>query len=61
VPIIDSNLPGSWQDLQIYVAKILSEIGLSVTVGQTVSTARGEIELDVMAIDEKALKNKIYY
>jgi len=60
VPIIDSNLPGSWQDLQIYVAKILSEIGLSVTVGQTVSTARGEIELDVMAIDETSLE-KIRY
>lgn len=56
--MITSATPRDWRDLQYQVAIILSECGFRVAVEKTVSTARGEVEIDVLA--EEDVKGRRY-
>jgi restriction system protein len=58
--MIENPQPENWQDLQNGVCKIFTEIGLEAETGKTVATPRGNIELDVFAIDVKSV-DKIKY
>lgn len=48
---INPALPTSWQDLQVQVATILTECGLSTEIEKTIRTVRGTVEVDVYAND----------
>jgi len=56
--MITNRDPDSWQDLQNQVAKILEESGFDVAVEKKITTARGEVELDVYA--EEIIKGRKY-
>jgi len=56
--MITSATPRDWRDLQNQTARILSECGFTVEVEKTVSTARGEVEIDVFA--EENVKGRCY-
>lgn len=56
--MITERIPDTWQDLQNQVAQILEECGFNVEVEKTVSTARGEVELDVYA--EETIRGRKY-
>ncbi|MCC7423769.1 MAG: restriction endonuclease [Planctomycetaceae bacterium] len=48
---INPEPPTSWQDLQEQVALILTECKLSAEIEQSVTTARGTVSVDVVAVD----------
>jgi len=58
--MIDNPDPKTWQDLQKNVCKIFNEIGLDAEIGKKAKTPRGEVELDVFAIDQYSV-DKIEY
>jgi len=49
--MIEDLPPDTWQDLQSRVARIFNEIGLTADVDKKLTTPRGEVEIDVYAID----------
>jgi len=53
--MIDNPIPSTWQDLQINVNRILNEIGLQSEIGKVVETPRGNVEIDVYAIDTNSV------
>ncbi len=58
--LIENPNPSNWKDLQTGVAGIFTEIGLGVEIEKTLKTPRGNIEVDVYAIDENSV-DKIKY
>lgn len=58
--MIENPYPETWQDLQNGVCKILNEIGLSAEVCKLISTPRGNVEIDVYAVDGNSV-DKIKY
>ena len=58
--MIENPYPHTWQDLQNGVCQIFNEIGLTAEVDMVVTTPRGNVELDVYAVDEKSV-DKIKY
>ena len=53
--MIDNPNPPTWQDLQINVNRILIEIGLQSEIGKVIETPRGNVEIDVYAIDTNSV------
>src|SRR5258706_11392862 len=54
--------PGAdWHDLQNRVAVILRECGLEAEVGKIVQTVRGNVEIDVHALDPKTNPPAVYF
>ena len=49
---INENPPASWKDLQVQVARILKECGLTAEVERSLKTARGTVNVDVYAVDD---------
>ncbi|QFY44025.1 restriction endonuclease [Candidatus Methylospira mobilis] len=49
--MITSVVPDTWQALQTEVGKLLTERGFAVEVEKTMASARGEIEIDVYAVE----------
>ncbi len=58
--MIENPNPINWQDLQKGVCRIFNEIGLDAEIGITFKTPRGNVEIDVFAIDENSV-DKIRY
>jgi restriction system protein len=56
-PPIEVDPPESWQDLEARVAQILSECGYDVEVQKKVRLARGEVNIDVYAVDHTSPPN----
>lgn len=56
--MITNKEPDSWKDLQTKVAEILGDCGFSVEIEKNVTTARGQVELDVYA--EEEIKGRKY-
>jgi len=50
--MITSHVPDDWRDLQNEVARVLNECGFIVEVEKTVSTVRGDVEIDVCAEEQ---------
>jgi restriction system protein len=53
--------PTDWRDLQHAAAQILVESGVSATTDQVANTARGRINIDVLAWDEAATPPQQYF
>jgi hypothetical protein len=49
--MIFNSEPNSWQELQNYVAQLFTECGFATKVSETVELARGNKEIDVLAVD----------
>lgn len=49
---IEDGEPATWQDLELSVARILSESGLRTERGKLLTTVRGSVEVDVYAEDQ---------
>lgn len=45
------NAPLDWKDLQEKVCLILNQIGFEASIGKLLTTGRGEVEVDVYAVD----------
>lgn len=58
--MIENPNPINWQDLQEGVCRIFNEIGLNAEIGKTFKTPRGNVEIDVFAVDENSV-DKIRY
>jgi restriction system protein len=58
--MIESPNSNDWRQIQEGVCRILGEIGLRAEQNKTVATPRGQVELDVYAIDENSV-DKISY
>jgi len=58
--MIENPYPAMWQDLQKGVYRILNEIGLRAELGKVIATPRGNVEIDVYAVDENSV-DKIKY
>lgn len=58
--MIDDPQPADWRQLQLGVCRLFNEVGLTADVGRKVQTARGEIEVDVYAVDEKSVDRILY-
>ncbi len=58
--MIEEPYPQTWLDLQNGVGQIFNEIGLTAEIGKVVTTPRGNVELDVYAVDEDSV-DKIKY
>lgn len=58
--MIDNPEPYDWKELQQSVHRLFSEIGLTSEVEKKVKTPRGEVEIDVWAVDENSV-DKIRY
>lgn len=58
--MIDNPYPDKWQDLQLGVERIFRNVGLQSKVEVDVSTPRGSVNVDVLAIDELSLDNIKY-
>jgi len=57
--VITINTPSNWKDLQTKVAEILSDCGFTTEIEKTITTARGQVELDVYA-QEEIRRKKIF-
>src|SRR5260221_2436024 len=57
--LIEDGQPGTWQELQTAVARILAECGYDVAVQKHVQLARGESNIDVWADDHSSPANVI--
>jgi hypothetical protein len=55
--LIESGLPGTWQDLEAQVAQILDECGYEVEMHKDVHLARGDVNIDVWADDHGSPPN----
>lgn len=51
---IEAADPKSWHDLQVAVRRILRESGLTTRMDMPVRTARGDVDVDVYAVDQDA-------
>jgi len=51
--LIESSPPNSWQQLQEVVARIYQEAGWSAEIERDVTTARGVVNIDVLARDPR--------
>ena len=58
--MIDDPYPKDWKDLQAGVCRLFNEIGLSAEIEKVLNTPRGEVEVDVYAVDEVSV-DKIQY
>ncbi len=58
--MIYSDLPSDWRDLQFKTARILEESGFEVEVEKTIELARGEVVVDVYAVDLTTTPSSIY-
>jgi hypothetical protein len=58
--MINPYAPKNWRDLQNQVAQILLECGFNVEVTKVITTARGEVEIDVFAEDPTQTPPNIY-
>lgn len=59
--MITERQPENWRELQIDVARILSECGMHSEVEKSVDLARGKAEIDVFAVETiQGRKNTIY-
>src|SRR5688572_27268194 len=56
--MITSKQPNDWRELQMMVAEILAQCGFAVEIVTNVTTARGQVELDVYA--EEDIKGRKY-
>lgn len=54
------NNPDSWQELQEKISLILNQVGFVSTVNKKIKTPRGEIEVDVYAIDTVSIDKIVY-
>jgi restriction system protein len=52
MPLIEGNLPDAWKDLECQAARILAECGFDVAVQKNVRLARGDVKVDVYAVDD---------
>jgi hypothetical protein len=52
--MIEAALPKTWRDLQLAVARILSECEFQTHIEKTIKTVRGNVEVDILAIDGAA-------
>lgn len=57
---ITTKIPKDWKDLQESVAKILNECGINSEVEKEVSTVRGNVEIDVYAIDKSYVPKSVF-
>jgi len=58
--VIDDPEPEDWKQLQFGVCRILNELGLEAQIEKKIKTPRGEIEVDVFAVDAKSLDHITY-
>jgi len=58
--VIDDPLPNSWRDLQTGVQRIFRNVGLIAEVEVDLETPRGEVNVDVHAIDVRSV-DKVRY
>lgn len=58
--MIENPYPSDWKALQTGVARLFNEIGLKATTEVKMKTPRGEVEIDVSAVDEASV-DKIRY
>lgn len=58
--MIEDPYPPDWKALQAGVARLFNEIGLTARTEVKLKTPRGEVEIDVMAVDEASV-DKIRY
>lgn len=58
--MIDNPYPTDWRELQTGVARLFNEIGLIAETEKLLQTPRGEVEVDVYAVDEASV-DKIRY
>lgn len=56
---IEGQLPGTWQELETTVGRILAESGYDVEVQKNVKLARGDVDVDVWADDHSSPPNVI--
>ena len=56
--MITTTIPDTWQALQDDVARILGECGFAVEVEKRITTARGDVEVDVYA--QETVKGRTY-
>ncbi|QKV52031.1 restriction endonuclease [Comamonas antarctica] len=58
--MIDDPNPKDWRDLQTSVCRLLNEIGLTAETEKKLTTPRGEVKVDVYAVDQGSV-DKIKY
>lgn len=58
--MIEDPYPPDWKALQAGVARLFNEIGLTAKTEEKLTTPRGEVEIDVFAVDEASV-DKIRY
>lgn len=58
--MIDDPNPKDWRQLQTSVCRLMTEIGLTAEAEKLLKTPRGEVEVDVYAIDQLSV-DKIRY
>ena len=58
--LIEDAHPADWRLLQHGVARIFSELGLRTVEAKNMDTPRGQVELDVHAIDEQSVDQISY-
>lgn len=56
---IEGQLPGTWQELETTVGRILTECGYAVEVQKNIKLARGDVDVDVWADDHSSPPNVI--
>lgn len=54
------NDPENWHDLQEKVSSILNQVGFDSTTNKVIKTPRGEVEIDVYAVDPYSIDKIIY-
>jgi hypothetical protein len=52
--MIFNSEPNSWEELQNYVGQLFTECGFETKISETVELARGNKEIDVLAIDTQS-------
>lgn len=58
-PLIESDAPDTWQELEARVARILEESGYAAEVQKTLRLARGQVNVDVWADEQTNPSNVI--
>jgi restriction system protein len=58
--VLEADEPADWRDLQHRVGRILRECGLAVEESRTIATARGVVEIDVLARDHRRTPELLY-
>jgi len=60
VVLIESAVPGSWQELEKTVTRILAECGMKAETEVEVATVRGKVVVDVYALDREQVPPATY-